>query len=295
MSTKNISRTVIEGGRTGWSKNSRRQSNADARAMDRNYAHDAKTLIDPDSLKAPVKRYKVSKDFADKTRPIYRWLDSNIGKSWAKVKSEIHSRFDTRTTAGRHIVYDHVLSQVDELPDVRYPNRYYVDTQGCLQENAKWKRKRDRLIPNKIIEKWVNDRKILKLSETVLFWMYQTSPEWQECGNRLAYPGSARGYYWSGLCSRNHRDNTKLVAVPEQAVFGYEKATLHREVKDGVVVYYRPTPIKECQGKHGSYRQGKRLDVDDMKMWSKLSEGWQTKLDYDYKTWSGKIKRPKRR
>src|SRR5208283_712740 len=106
MSTKNLARTVIEGGRTGHNKWKRRNSHAENRAAEHNYLQDI--TLDPDSYDefdvAPLKH--VRKDFDDKLGPIYRWLSQQVGRPWDEVRADVTKEFDTRTTAGRHIVYD---------------------------------------------------------------------------------------------------------------------------------------------------------------------------------------------
>jgi hypothetical protein len=50
--------------------------------------------------------------FADKTAPMYGFLDSRVGRSWAKTYAMIRERFDVRTTPGRHIVQGHLLPEI---------------------------------------------------------------------------------------------------------------------------------------------------------------------------------------
>ena len=70
--------------------------------------------------------------------PPRRRLGSHVGKPWDKVYAEMRKRFDTRTTAGRHFVFEHMLPDVDrgDLSGVgrwrRY--RFYVDTHGILRK-----------------------------------------------------------------------------------------------------------------------------------------------------------------
>jgi hypothetical protein len=114
MATKNLSRTVIEGGRATYSKWWRQQTHRIERANTREKLHQ---MINDDE--APLdqgfdRRPKAPRDFSDCLCPARRWLRAQIGRSWDKVRGEIFARFDTRTTAGRHIVFDHMLSWVDE-------------------------------------------------------------------------------------------------------------------------------------------------------------------------------------
>src|SRR5208337_2691026 len=98
------------------------------RASSRTFLRAVQKDVDAaDALPTP-KRVHVGKEFADKLNPVYQFLDS-------------------RTTPGRHILFDHALSTVDESGNTdrfRYI-RYVVDKQGRLQKNkertryAKWR------------------------------------------------------------------------------------------------------------------------------------------------------------
>lgn len=148
MSKKRLDRTVIEGGRTNSNKWEGSQSHKDFRARDRDFIksveHDTENWYDHDS--EPTE--KVYKNFNDKLGPMYRWLHSKVGQVWDAVRSEIAEKFDTRTTAGRHIVEDHLLRNVQETeepqryrystppPDPNtshYKNDFYVDDDGYLR------------------------------------------------------------------------------------------------------------------------------------------------------------------
>lgn len=169
MSTKRLSKTVIEGGRHGYNKWERRHSHAEVRAEERDYLK--QITIDPDlSDEIEIGENRpVYKEFTDKLAPMYRWLDSQIGRPWSEVRSEIFKTFDTRTTAGRHITFDHLLSSVVEtntgfdrygrLADPNIPREpvkgqtrryfssssYYVDQNGILcadeERNKRYYRK----------------------------------------------------------------------------------------------------------------------------------------------------------
>jgi hypothetical protein len=88
------------------------------------------------------KRTKVYQGFDDKLGPAYRWLEAQSGRPWNKVRSELFARFDTRTTAGRHIVFDHLLRSVEREPH-RSQHRHdmLVDRHGLLQK-IPYRRKR---------------------------------------------------------------------------------------------------------------------------------------------------------
>jgi hypothetical protein len=141
MATKRLSRTAIEGGRTRHSKHERRQSYADERARVRDEIR--KVIVDADLADdwGLEKRQKVYKHFADKLGPPKRWLRKQAGRPWNEVYSDLKQSFDPRTTAGRHLVYDHMLHWVDRGETLRWRRpELTVDNDGILRESPLTKR-----------------------------------------------------------------------------------------------------------------------------------------------------------
>jgi hypothetical protein len=137
MSTKNLARTVIEGGRHRASSWARRSSNQMHRRDGREACARVANGADYDAAVYP-KRLGVYRMFHDKLGPAERWLASKVGRSWNKTRSELFARFDTRTTAGRHILFDHILPEV-AVGDGRFLFRrpeYRVDRAGVLRKNV---------------------------------------------------------------------------------------------------------------------------------------------------------------
>ena len=142
MATKRLSRTAIEGGRSGYNKHERRQSYSDERARVRDELR--KLLVDADLADdwGQPKRQKVGKSFADKLGPPKRWLRKQAGRPWDEVYSDLKRSFDPRTTAGRHLVYDHMLYWVDRGVDLRFHHpELTIDNDGILRESPLTKRK----------------------------------------------------------------------------------------------------------------------------------------------------------
>src|SRR5678815_2009635 len=99
MATKNLARTVIEGGRAHYNRFQRRHSNS----VERTHAHVLeRELCRAQELDDVVfePRQHVYRGFHDKLGPARRWLRSQVGRPWDKVQSELFARFDSRTTAG---------------------------------------------------------------------------------------------------------------------------------------------------------------------------------------------------
>lgn len=197
MSTKKLSRTVIEGGRVGSNKYDRRHSHAEQRAAERNFM--SKVIKDPENYEeiAEEQLTPVYKEFRDKLGPMYSWLDAQVGRYWADVRSEIAAKFDTRTTAGRHITFDHLLaSVVDTLSgwddrgriaeNMSYSrgsrfHLYYVDASGILcinaspEKNWKWYRLSEEEFA--AMAQWLNGRMIAEKGG-VFYWVTNNDGLW---------------------------------------------------------------------------------------------------------------------
>ena len=237
MSTKNISRTIIEGGRHRRNKYDRYQSNATERAELRAFRHSAEygdedTVLD---LAAP-KREPVYQGFDDKLAAVYRWLRSHVGQPWDVVFSKLCSTFDTRTTAGRHITHDHVLRSIthEARPQpwgFRY-NDFVVGLDGVLREGerSRWAKRRAARGPSDMdVRRWARDRRVMDYGVSV-FWMVPEKVEWRECHHHSR---------WDASCYREHREGVRPTVVPEASVTErrYPRTLLRRVVKDdGTVV-----------------------------------------------------------
>lgn len=149
MSRKNLSRTVIEGGRYHRNSWARRQSHGDERAATRAWldrvSGDGEVA---DELAVPP-RPRVHKEFHDKLGPAKRWLTAQVGRPWNKVYAELRTEFDSRTVAGAHVVNDHMLGWVDRGAPSRaweHDRDFVVDAHGILRKaafhGASWSRLR---------------------------------------------------------------------------------------------------------------------------------------------------------
>jgi len=147
MSTKNLARTVIEGGRSNHDKYDRRISLREFRIKNHRYCRAVRVgTIDFDEEMEPERYSHYREDIhADKTRPCERFLASRAGRHWDDVVSEIVRRFDTNTLPGRHIVYEHLVNRVEKPDSVRYLRgwfldggpKFWVDYEGILHHNHK--------------------------------------------------------------------------------------------------------------------------------------------------------------
>jgi hypothetical protein len=176
MSTKNLARTIIEGGRTRWSRWYRRHTLREHRAAERAVLHQIQAAGDDDVTF--VRRQSACTMFHDKVGPAKRWLDRQAGRPWNLVRSELLQLFDTRTTPGRHIVFDHMLPWVED-DDFSFVWRDFdVDARGRLRRlpTKRYRRVRRHAPlprPQPELERWLAGRRVGERGPS-LFWFTPT-------------------------------------------------------------------------------------------------------------------------
>lgn len=176
MSTKYLARTVIEGGRYHGNASTRRDSNAVNRAREREVSAQFARSIDSDELSYPV-REPVQRQFRDKLAPAERWLAAQAGRPWDKVRGELIERFDARTTAGRHVLFDHLLPMVEpRYISVFSRPEFRVDRHGILRIVPRCKRVRLQGQWNEPapVTAWLGSRLVGRRG-SVLFWFIPTA------------------------------------------------------------------------------------------------------------------------
>lgn len=144
MGTKRLARTVIEPGRCNFTKNERVFENRSDRRAARVRGH--LLTRDPRFEEDDEDRFPVREPIwihqRDKLSPLTRWLRKQANRPWGDVYAEIRHQCDTRTTPGRHILYDHLLRDVEnngvgeESPNPwrsEWRERFFVDDDGILR------------------------------------------------------------------------------------------------------------------------------------------------------------------
>lgn len=139
MSTKNLARTAIEGGRAN--TDDRNASHRDERARTRTWLDRVRFDAEHADATLPRRRPAVRKEFSDKLASCWGWLASRAGQPWDDVYGELTSRFDTRKLSNKHIVFDHMLAEVagagsvaaGGAPTWQRATRFYVDDAGILR------------------------------------------------------------------------------------------------------------------------------------------------------------------
>lgn len=205
MSTKNLARTVIEGGRGRSSWPMRRSGHHADRALARQALGRAQRGADLDALVIPVPR-RNDTWFNDKLAPAQRWLASQAGRPWDLVRGELFQLFDTRTTAGRHVVYCHMLDWVECKGHSRR-GRFHVDAGGTLRLEVDARpRRRWPALPRPECEllRWLGGRRVGERGPA-LFWFVLTAHGAFRQHHRLA---EADARLWRSLPAefRKHHD-----------------------------------------------------------------------------------------
>ena len=178
MSTKKLSRTVIEGGRHRYSKRERRRSHRIARHAARQLC--AQVACEPASAELVhfERRPSVRRMFYDKLGPAERWLRAQVGRHWRDVEGEILSRFDVRSLPGRHIVYDHLLPSLfrESLAGWRVHRRgtFFVDPLGILRFAQLVRRRRTPLRSSRALD-FAGDR-LVAIRGARTYWLEPTMP-----------------------------------------------------------------------------------------------------------------------
>lgn len=179
MSTKNLARTIIEGGRCGYYKREVQEHASSERASGRDYLR--LVARDPEAADAMLEpiRKPAMVCFSDKISPVYAYLDSRVGKNWNKTFAEVRAKFDLRTTPGRHVTNDHMLAVIamnDEhkFVDIGRYYRYFVDRQGILRKNVRPSfRGGSPLKPfdSKRLVSWLGNRKVGQQGARFVWWV----------------------------------------------------------------------------------------------------------------------------
>ena len=288
MSKKRLSRTVIEGGRYNSNKWDRRHSNRSVRANERAFMADVMKDLDAADAISVEPRDPVYKGFRDKLGPMYRWLRSNVGRPWDDVKSEVFQKFDTRTTAGRHITYDHLLKAVEETPDFRYgrysrynkledpfttsyyPHDYYVDEEGILREKTVISRHYK--VPQfntAQIANWLSGRVVGKVGKK-LFWFVPAdkskkrggyAKEWRTRWTYRSYYGNSFTFLYHSIRPVYRYDTEGKIVLDDNG---------NKVVREYQESWVAATPP--------SFRQDRRLNEKELAFWNTIPEFYQNKV-----------------
>lgn len=291
MATKNLARTAIEGGRIGHNKWERRYSHTTERTSAREFCD--KVKHDPDAADDDLfikEKDKVHKEFDDKLGPMYRWLGRQVGKLWDEVRSNVTKTFDTRTTAGRHIVYDHLLQSVEVTPNVRlayrrYPEGentsyfkydFYVDEEGILRQKKYVRRKWNYKIPawdTNYLASWLNGRVVGKVGNKY-FWYVPADRNQKHHApshNWVTSWGNYNSYYSS------YNNGLIFMYLAPAPIYKLDKDGRKEfdEHKKPIILRYEE---QWFIGSPGLFRQAHKLNSKELEYWNSVPEYYQNKI-----------------
>lgn len=193
MSRKNLSRTVIEGGRYHRNQYDRDRSHRDERASTRAWLD--RTRIDHEEAEysAPPPRRRVHRMFYDKLSPAMRWLDRHVGQPWSEVYSKLCATFDRRTIAGAHVVDAHLVASVwrGDLADRHGRRDFFVDAKGILRRSPTYGRSWQKLRAELLA--WSHG---CRAANTFMgWWWFRRVPAGNACGEPAC---RARHHHFQG-------------------------------------------------------------------------------------------------
>lgn len=215
MARKDLSRTVIEGGRYHRNRWERRASHGVARAGTRAWLD---TVDHDEDDEAPPPLKPVAKSFYDKLAPAQRWLAAQVGRPWSKVYSELRGRFDSRTVAGRHVVEDHMLGWVRRHSREGLIWRYsqfelFVDEHGILRKPALFGRSYQAM--RKAVVAWAAGRVCAHTHRGWWWWRREL------LGDVCAVLTCNKHHFWAGDRRRYHRMQWRPVGPMDRGEVRY--------------------------------------------------------------------------
>ena len=154
MATKNLARSILEGGRTVEDRSERRWSNRKLRRDDR--AHFRRILADAERAEEMAEPNREarwvspSSRFTDVLGGIHRWMETMVGKRWDDCYAEIRRRFDVRNLAGWHVVTQHIVGEFARAgtEQTKY-SRYVIGDDGIVRKGYEYHpmRREESVIP----------------------------------------------------------------------------------------------------------------------------------------------------
>ena len=144
MATRNLARTVVEGGRHG--RDDERAFTRSQRKGTKQQLYGITSARDADESYAvmgtvyPERHGWAGTSFADRFKAVERYLQTNAGRPWNKVFSELCSKYDRRSVKGWHLIDGHLLRHMVRPSEGGPPTSgAWVDRHGILRY-TQWKR-----------------------------------------------------------------------------------------------------------------------------------------------------------
>ncbi len=273
MSTKNIARSIIEGGRTRGYKDTRDEQKRSERHNFKQFLNQVK--IDSEIYddgkdpvhEEPLDTYQFDEKFADKISPLKRWVEKKNGKGWNNTFSEIKEKFNTDTTPGRHIVEDHLLNEFQfDWHDHKFGYRkddLIINENGIIK-----KAKSDKIIrlnyyykiDYEKTERWLGYKKIKLINEQP-FWFVDSD----KVGAKAKFNFYNNKFYYF--------TEDQLSEIKKNRYYSFPISILSNDYNKQIFLV-RPYFVKS-----------RSLNKEEMKFWNNLSNGTREKIIADNKVY----------
>lgn len=275
MSTKDISRSALEGGRASRNKDDRNESHRRERANAREWLGRAKLDSELYDNTNPETRPKVSKEFTDKLNPCYRWLASRCGRPWSEVFKEIKTTFDTRKLSAWHIVNQHMITEVrgagttSDAAPLRLGwrhQRFEIDNDGILRDLGKYRQKSADKYEGpsrKEVLATANGRGVIDYG-AYQFWAEPSSYRLEVCSASLPQPSWSPNPKHCPISDSRHR---KIDVTPVEILLRYSETGSNYSFRDSV--HWRV--LKTHHQVACRWRQGKKFTEDETNWWRSIT------------------------
>jgi len=266
MSTKDISRSAVEGGRYNYNKYERNESHRHERARTKTWLDQVRFDDEAAEASSPVPRNKVGKGFTDNLGPCYGWLASHCGERWDDVRSLLSRTFDTRRLSAWHIVNQHMLTEVEDSgvaqPFFTFRTcRFWVDDEGLLQDRGKrhYRRsvKAEYTGPSEAaVLAYADGRKVTSglYNGSVLYWALPDAGKWEPCKA------------FRGRCSI-HKDNHRYIETTSKWALERYTSPGFRGIAKGD--WWRTYSVEHFV--ETTWRTHKKLTKSEIKWWETIS------------------------
>ncbi len=268
MSTKKLSRSVSEGGRSN--KKYRKLSQSSYRASERQYLNDVSSDID-NYYDYDIEPRENQRDYSGcKISPVRRWINKQIGRVWNDVYSEIVQKFNNSIIDGRGIKdYLKWMVDVNEDPsDIKYGldhttssrrGQFYVDDDGILRNkkyvSPHWRRKLPKFDTTKIAS-WLNGRVVGKVGNKLFFFCPID-------GNHKRF---SKQKQWKTEWKNGGYSYLTWLYMYETPIYSKEKNELGTYDKK-----WQPAFIP-------NFKQDRALNKEELQFWNSIPEWFQTKV-----------------
>lgn len=194
MATKNLARTLIEGGQSRSAKSDRRRFNRRERHRARLWCRD----VDRFEAEAAPWREPAPFEPNDRGAPLYRWLLARVGQPWSAVYSALHALTDSRTLEGWHLIYAHAKQSVNFVERVSSSGFYVMDGLLCYRRYQRRSYRRPPTVGDAALRAFCASRWVIDYG-AVQFWTAPGAGPYDVAPQEARWVPSPGGQLWLPL------------------------------------------------------------------------------------------------